>query len=35
MEKVVKMNAAEATETYSKIFGANKNYDRAIPSFQD
>ena len=35
MEKVVKMNAAEATETYSKIFGANKNYDRAIPAFQD
>lgn len=34
-EKIIKQNVAEAAESYSCIFGANKNLYRTIPSMQD
>ena len=34
-EKIYKRNIAEACEEYNKIFGANKNLYRIIPSMQD
>lgn len=33
--KIYKKNIAEACEEYNKIFGANKNLYRIIPSMQD
>ena len=34
-EKIIKQNVADAAESYSCIFGANKNLYRTVPSFQD
>ena len=34
-EKIIKKNLAEACEEYNKIFGANKNLYRIIPTMQD
>ena len=34
-EKIIQRNLAEACEEYSKIFGANKNLYRIIPSMCD
>ena len=35
MSKLKQRNIADACEEYSKIFGANKNLYRIIPSVQD
>ena len=34
-EKIIQQNVAEAAESYSCIFGSNKNLYRTIPSMQD
>lgn len=34
-EKIIRQNVAEAAESYSCIFGSNKNLYRTIPSMQD